>query len=368
MVAHITDVHPADDTRIYHKECRSLAQAGYRVTLIAPRLEKELADVVFLPISKPAGRLGRMILGPLRVLARARQANADIYHIHDPELIPVGLILKLFRKRVIYDAHEDLPSQVAHKTYLNPFQKWALQRFARGLNWVVSTRFDAIIAATPCIAASFPGPKTWVVRNYPKVEELNPGVGALRLSERECCAVYVGGINESRGIIEMLDAAAWLGPRLGFRLLLAGRFESEHVEALAKSHPGWLHTEFLGWLDRQSIASTLSRARCGLVPLHPTPAYVESLPVKMFEYMAAGLPVIASRFELWVKMFEDRILWVDPRDGIALSKTIEGLFGDIDAMAAMAIRASRAIHTTFQWSYEERALFACYENVSPEYA
>src|SRR6185436_13917191 len=115
----MTSAHPVYDARIFHKQCRSLASAGYQVTLIAPGAERGTRDGVQLePVPLRKNRFTRMLLGPLAVCRKAFQENADLYHFHDPELIPAGLVLRATGKRVIYDIHEDLPRTISYKPYI----------------------------------------------------------------------------------------------------------------------------------------------------------------------------------------------------------------------------------------------------------
>ena len=113
-IVHLTSAHPSSDIRIFHKECKCLARAGYDVTLVAPGERDEMIDgVAVKAIPQSGSRYARMLLGPLRVLKTAWQLGPAVYHFHDPELIPVGIILRSLRRgKVIYDVHEDVPLQV----------------------------------------------------------------------------------------------------------------------------------------------------------------------------------------------------------------------------------------------------------------
>ncbi len=104
----LTSVHPPFDVRIFHKEAKSLVKAGYDVTLIAQHDKEEIVDgVKIINLQKPRNRIERMTKTVSELYQKALRVDADIYHFHDPELIPVGKALKKRGKAIIYDVHED---------------------------------------------------------------------------------------------------------------------------------------------------------------------------------------------------------------------------------------------------------------------
>src|SRR5262249_10920739 len=120
-VVHVTSVHSAMDVRILEKECKSLAAHGYEVVLIAPSIHPVQVDGVrVVTVKKPRNRSARLLLTALEVLYLSAQEDADLYHFHDPELIIIGVALKLFMgKIIVYDVHEDLPLQIFKKPWVN---------------------------------------------------------------------------------------------------------------------------------------------------------------------------------------------------------------------------------------------------------
>jgi len=362
-VAHLTSAHPRYDTRIFVKECRSLAEAGYAVTLVvADGLGDEVKDGVrIVDAGKPKSRRDRMLGATRRVLEKALALDGALYHLHDPELLPIGLKLKKKGKKVIFDAHEDLPLQVRNKTYLHPWVRRTAAIAVRYFEAYACRRFDAVVGATPFIRDKFLAINavTVDINNYPVIEELQNSVD---YDTREAAVCYVGYITAVRGIREIVRA---VGKVPGCRLLLAGAFQESAVEAEVRGYPEWERVDFLGFLDRDGIAGVLRRARAGLVTLHPVPNYLDALPVKMFEYMAAGVPVIASDFPLWRTIVEDAVcgVCVDPRDPEAIAGAIRQLLDETEASRAMGANGVRAVSDTYNWRRESQKLLALYAGV-----
>lgn len=361
-VVHLTSAHPRYDTRIFVKECRSLA-AVFDVTLIvADGAGDELRDgVKIFDVGKPNGRKERMLGTTRRVFEKALALDAALYHLHDPELLPVGLRLKKAGKKVIFDAHEDLPLQVRNKTYLHPWVRRAASLAVKRFEAYACRRFDAVVSATPFIRDKFLAihPVTVDINNYPIIEELQNSVD---FDERENAVCYVGYITAVRGIREIVEA---MGKAPGCRLLLAGKFQEAAVEVEVRSYPAWEQVDFLGFLDREGIAEVLRRARAGLVTLHPVPNYLDALPVKMFEYMAAGVPVIASDFPLWRAIVEGAAcgVCVDPLDPEAIAGAIRQILGDPEVARMMGENGVQAVREIYNWHAESQKLAALYAKV-----
>jgi len=363
-VLHITTVHQPFDTRIFHKECKTLAKAGYEVVLIAPHDRDETVDGVRIrAIPKPKGRRERMTRTAWRVYRAALQEHAALYHFHDPELIPTGLLLKAHGKRVIYDVHEDVPRQALSKYWIpRPLRKF-VAKLAELMELVGTRSFDGIVAATPTIAERFPAEKTVIVQNFPMSDEIIPA--ELRLYEEKPFIAYIGGLSVTRGIREMVQAIALLPESLNAQLVLAGTFSPPELEAEVRQMSGWKHVQFLGWQDRQGVAQLLRRAQIGLVTLHPIINYLDSYPVKLFECMAAGLPVIASNFPLWKEIVEGNEcgLTVDPLNPTEIAQAIEYLLEHPELRQKMGENGRRAVLGKYNWEKEVKKLLALYEGL-----
>lgn len=362
-MCHVTTVHSPFDVRIFHKECKTLAKAGYQVYLIAQHDRKEMVDGVYIiPLSKVKSRIVRIIKQPIKALKIALVINAQVYHIHDPELIPIGLLLKIFQKKVIFDSHEDVPLQILSKPYLNEKIKHPLSTFIRILENLFCRFFDAIITATPSIKDKFVkiNPKTLDINNYPLLEELNLIRKDIKKSRNEIC--YIGGISQIRGIKELVKALEFLDD---VRLNLAGNLVDDKLGEEIKSLKGWEKVNYYGFINRDGVYEIMSRSYIGIVTLYPAINYIDSLPVKLFEYMLAGLPVIASNFPLWKEIVEGNNcgVCVDPLNPYEIAEAIKFLMDNPEVAKKMGENGRKAVLEKYNWEKESKKLLDLYEEL-----
>jgi glycosyltransferase involved in cell wall biosynthesis len=361
-VCHITTVHPVDDHRILHKECLSLRAAGYDVTLIAPHDGDTVVQgvpVVALRV-KARNRLERMAKRPRAAYRAAVGVDADLYHFHDPEFLPYGVRLARSGKRVVYDAHEDVPVQMRYKEWIpGPGRAGAARAFAR-LEAECVARMDALV--TPSLVALDRlrprQPRAILLANYPRLDEIRP---AARWSDRERAACYVGGITRVRGAPELVDAMAHADAELH----LAGSFVPAALRLELERSAGWPRVRYAGRLGRHEVAALLARVKVGVIPLQPIANYVDAYPVKLFEYLAAGLPVIATDVPRWRALLEEHNCGICVPYGSPelLGAAITRLLDDDDGARAMGERARRAAEERYSWETQAAALVALYDEL-----
>jgi len=365
-VMHITTVHARDDLRIFRKECAALARSGYEVILVVGDGKGEaLVDgvrIVDIGI-RPSSRLARMRQQPRAVLASVLQEQPSLVHIHDPELLPMGVRLAQRGVQVVYDAHEDVPRQILTKQWIPA----ALRRlvsivFERYENHQVA-KLAAVCAATPYIAARFaPVVRHSInVSNYPFPEELAPIVQPV---PRERAVCYVGGIMRTRGLLQMVRALPYVPD---VKLYLCGRFEDPAIEADLRAEPGWSQVHYLGEVGRDEVRQVLARSSAGLATLLPMPSYMDSVPIKLYEYMSAELPLIASDFPLWREIVQSTGcgICVDPTDPVAIAAAITAYVDSPQRVRDEGRAGRRAVLKDYHWSLAESELLSLYSILLP---
>jgi glycosyltransferase involved in cell wall biosynthesis len=369
-IVHLTSAHPVLDVRIFHKECRSLARAGYEVMQVGNYELNGIVDGVRLRgLGSRKSRFQRFTSRLFVICREAFRVDGDLYHIHDPDLLIVGLVLRAAGRRVVYDIHEDLPTKILLKMYLPKLIRKPLQ-------WIVGRMEDAaagfmsgLITATPALKDRFIAAHHNIVtvNNFPILEEFTRPAN-VDWKSRHRTVTYFGGISEARGIGEMLTAMDLLPRTLDVKLELAGWFYVKALLSNLVTTPQWRHVTWHGELDRGGLTFLLSRVSAGLVILHPEKSFITSQPTKLFEYMAAGIPVIASDFPLWRSIIQEAGcgILVDPLDTQAIAAAIEYLVSNPREAEAMGQRGRRAAEKQFNWANEEQTLLSFYSSLLPD--
>lgn len=341
-----------------------MADRGHKVTLIvADAFGSDLRDGVQIhDVGKLTGRIERILRSTSQVHDRAVDVDTDIYVLHDPELIPAGLRLKRMGKKVVFDSHEDVPTQLLGKPYLGRVSAAILSRSFQEYQRYACHRFDGIVGATSFIRDKLAkiNSNTIDINNYPILEEFeNPD----HWYDKSLQVCYVGNISVMRGVCEIVKASALL--RTPATLVMAGAFETPALAVALASYPGWQKIRTLGHLNRIGVSNVMAQSMAGLVTLHPQANYLQALPVKMFEYMAAGIPVIASDFPLWREIVNGNScgICVDPLSPAAIASAIDYLISRPDESQRMGRNGRKAIIEKYNWGIESSKLFKFYDDL-----
>lgn len=362
-ICHLTSVHPWDDIRIFHKESVSLAKHGFLVTLIAIGCKNKNSKGVNIVSAGPKtnSRLKRMIHTAYAVYKKALEVNADVYHFHDPELLPVAWLLKRKGKKIIYDVHEDLPRQIMTKPWIWLPIRNVISTTIELIENIIASRLSGIITATVHIGERFKkiNLNTIVINNYPLLHELQ-NKSEWKSKKNEIC--YIGGITAIRGITQMVEA---IEKCPDIKLHIAGNFFSDALRKEVIKLPGWHSVIEHGYVSRSETVKILETSKAGIVTLWPTPNHINSQPNKMFEYMSAGIPVIASNFPLWEEIIKGNHcgLCVEPLNPNAIAEAIKYLLAHDAEASQMGINGRKAVEEKYNWEAEEKKLVGFYEKL-----
>lgn len=362
-ICHISTVHRENDNRILFKQCSSIRKAGYDVSLIITSdRSKKVNGVDIVPLVKRNGRIERVIYRTREAYKKALELDADIYHFHDPELIPIGKKLTKMGKKVIYDVHEDVPKQIMAKSYLGP--RWVKKIISSIFNKYEkyqSRSFSGIVTILDELKYEFQKYNKNVisVKNYAikdVIDECNPIED--KVNRDDFIVLYIGAITEIRGIKEMIRATESFNGNV--KLWLAGQWESDELRNECESLKGYNNTVYFGEFKAEDLYRYVKAADVGLSVLHPTPNYKKAIPTKVIEYMACELPVILSDFPFWEELFGDIGIYVDPLDIQEISKAIELYMSNRDEIKKKGKMNRENYINNFCWDSEEKKLLELY--------
>jgi glycosyltransferase involved in cell wall biosynthesis len=341
-------------------ECRSLASHGYDVTLIACHDRDETLDGVrIVALNRPSNRLVRFSATTMQVIMAAlRQKDVDLYHIHDPELLPFGILLRLLGRTVVYDMHENVPKDISDKPWLPAWIRPLLSVAASVFERLFLTKMPIVFAESSYRDDYLFVRTHCTVHNMPFIfaageRSLTPTIG------------YMGAISRDRGIETILDALELLSRRnVPITFECVGEMSAELAKELALAKRD-LAPAMVNWHGYQSPRCgwrIISHCHIGLAVLKPRPNYVGSYPTKMFEYMSFGIPVIVSNFPLYREVVETHRcgICIDPESPHALADAIQWLQAHPQEAAAMGQRGRAAVQSEFNWDLEFNKLLEFY--------
>lgn len=361
-IAHLTSAHRRYDTRIFLKECTSLAGAGYDVYLVVAdgNGDEKKDGVNICDVGAYKGRFERMFHVSGRIFKKSILLNADVYHIHDPELMPIGLRLKKKGKKVIFDIHENTDLQILTKEWIPLyFRKWISVIFKLYEGYACKM-FDCLIVPQVSMESKFSKfSKTEIIANFPSVKS--------HVRKRENLSrfhlFYSGGLGKARGLFNMLDlinVLATIDDR--YQLKLAGPILSEDLVSV-KTHPGWKNTKYLGVLSSEEIYKEYKENTIGLILFNNVGQYYMAYSLKLFEYMQNGMIVLMPNFGDWLKFNDSYNVGfnVDSTNVSEIVSVINGI--DEEELASYSMRNQKLAADEFTWLSQEKKLINIYKEL-----
>ncbi|WP_416147720.1 glycosyltransferase [Salipaludibacillus sp. HK11] len=325
-VVHISTVHHPMDPRIMLKECQSLAKMGFDVTLVVKETEgvpTELSGVKLIFLKKYHRRFLSMFLSPIEAYRKAKKLEADYYHFHDPELLPVGRMLKTKNNTVVYDVHEDYESGIVTRDYFNKAIRLGLSKIYKMIERVTVNPMKVVLAEKYYQEKY---PNGTCILNYPKVDDQKLAKVDRNLSGKHHL-LYTGNVTEDRGALLHAILPA-LDPTI--RVHLIGKCSSNlygAMKSIAGEHADRLSVTGIDQFITKDIIDNTYKQDCWLagVAIFPdSDHYRRKELTKFFEYMLAGLPIICSGFPMW-KEFIDKYqcgITVDPDNKEEMKRAI----------------------------------------------
>ncbi len=367
-VCHVSSAHSVHDDRIFFKECSSLAE-DFDVHVIAIGEKDEVFNNVHIhALPKSSSRFNRFFLLQIKLLIQAFKVNAKVYHFHDPDLILFGLIQKLLGKKVVYDMHELVYYQINDKEWLgNGFMKKMVSSIYLMFEKIGVRCFDKIVIAED-------GYWTYVnekhkkhinkfiaIRNfsiYELIKNTTPDLSINKDNRR--IIVYAGGLSKIRGVKEIIEAIQTID---NVTFLTLGQWENDDYRQQCEQADVNQKMNYIGLVKMDKVYSYLKIADIGVANLYHKPNYLTSLPIKAFEYMASGIPIIMSDFPYWIETFSECALFVNPLDPNDIKKKIEILLSDKDLSPKLAESGKKLVLEKYTWEAESKLLVKHYQQL-----
>jgi glycosyltransferase involved in cell wall biosynthesis len=363
-ICHISSLHKSADIRIFTKQCVSLAKSGYDTTLVVNNTKDEVREGVRIKaLTKRASVLKRLLVNLPIITFFVIKNRFDIYHAHDPELLPILFILHLIGRNVVYDMHENFPKQLESKEIPRVLKK-VLKIVWPKFEMLVLSRINVVYAET-----SYKKDYLYI-NNYVDILNmpLDSHLKRVACDKHNLFSIgYVGGVSEDRYCLKILEVLKTLQNKgVKIRFDCVGPVCNKHTQNAIDSLRGVLNdTHYHGFLPPKEAWKVIAKCHVGLAVLMPIPNYIESYPTKMFEYLAMGLPVITSDFELYKPIIEGGNVGVcvNPLNTEELESALMSLMEDPLKFESMQERTTTILEGKYSWNIEFEKMSTFYKAI-----
>ena len=374
-IIHLTSAHSRNDTRIFIKMCSSLANQGHDISLIVAdgQGDEIKSGVKIFDVGVAKNRFYRIFFNTLKIYNKAIKQNVEVYHFHDPELLLISWMLKLFSSsKIIYDVHENVKKDILGKVWL-PLYSRRIIAFLYVLIEKLALKFiDYIIIAEDSYIENYKNRNNVVpVRNYPIIGLRNKNLTIKNIKDDpQLNILYVGGVTKIRGAIELIESLNFLllAGYKNLKLKLIGPiyvdFKNELFELINKYRLN-SYVSIPGVISHKKVYDELEKAHIGLSILHPDPNFIESIPTKLYEYMSVGIPVIASNFTLWKKIIGMHKcgICVNPLKPKEIAEAITYIIDNPIKSMKMGTNGIAPVEDLYNWEKESLKLINIYDEI-----
>ena len=368
MIAHVSTVHPRNDTRIFLKEIKSISKKFPNEEiyfLVADGLGNSMKGNIFIvDFGLPKNRFSRFILKQFRAYKFLNKLSPTLIHIHDPELLIMSWALNKSGNKVIYDAHEDYRIDILSREWIPGFLKRITGRIFGLLEDKIIEGMSGVVSATPSINERMKksSENSIVVNNYPLSNEFS-GIPCKNKIHGPLVICYVGAIAEERGLTEIVNSLTSFNNNV--ILELGGTFSDPSYEKYLKSKAGWECVKYHGQLSRDEMKKLFTKSSIGIVTYHPIESHLKAQPNKLFDYLSAGLPVLCSNFEHWKTLFlnADFIYYSDPKDIQSIKNGIKHFIANANRLKSLGENGRNFVQNNYSWESEEKKLINFYSKV-----
>lgn len=368
-VCHLTTAHNSNDIRIFQKECTYIAKNDlFDVYLVAKGKSRTENNVKVIGIDKEYNRYKRMLLFSKEIFKKALSLDCDIYHIHDPELLPYARKLKKKNKKVIFDSHENVSEQILIKDYIPYFFRKMISKIYKIYENFIVKKLDSVIF--PCtINGLHPfentSKKSIIVANYPIIDMLDIDINNIDNTDSMITFAYVGSLSENRGVTVLLEAFAKVNNKC--RLILAGDFESNEYRKNLEDKGLLNNVDYRGFCNTDEVNMIYREAQVGISNLLNIGQYhkLDTFPTKVFEYMINSMAVIVSDYS-FAKTMIDKYKFgvcVDPSSVDELVNAMIFFIENPHECISMGNKGKLLGNEKFNWQNESNKLIALYRSI-----
>lgn len=368
-VCHIISGYQRNDARVFQRQCKSLKKNGFEVNVLTNDGGAESTEygIRFFVCEKFwKNRIKVLLLAKQQFYKKALDINADIYQLHSPELFSLGIALKNAGKKIVYDAHEDLPNHILEKEWLPKVMRRSLSLILKLYMNSVLRKYDAIITPHTHVKSQLEliNKNTFLVTNFP-LFRTNVNFSYTDYISRKKTICYTGTVYRYSNQESILDAMINL-PEVNYTVV--GHIDHEHLEHL-KSHIVFSRVNFMGRIPWSDMCHFYGKVIIGLVVYdyklnlgYKLGSYGTN---KIFEYMEAGIPIICTDYKLWNDIvFEYGCgICVQPGSSVQITEAIKYLVNNPEKAYLMGQNGRKAIKEKFNWSSQESIYIEVFNNL-----